>query len=92
MFCGIFMLIFAVLFETPCLPSSGMGWFGVIFLSIFCTGLSFIVQTVIIICGVFGVSLFSGLSLPLVAKGNFEMWMNGICCGIIYGSITYSSD
>ena len=53
---------------------------------------SFIVQTVIIICGVFGVSLFSGLSLPLVAKGNFEMWMNGICCGIIYGSITYSSD
>ena len=46
MFCGIFMLIFAVLFETPCLPSSGMGWFGVIFLSIFCTGLSFIVQTV----------------------------------------------
>lgn len=46
MFCGIFMLIFAVLFETPCLPSSGMGWFGVVFLSIFCTGLSFIVQTV----------------------------------------------
>lgn len=46
MFCGIFMLIFAVLFETPCFPSSGMGWFGVVFLSIFCTGLSFIVQTV----------------------------------------------
>ncbi|MBQ9059574.1 MAG: DMT family transporter [Firmicutes bacterium] len=46
MFCGIFMLILAVLFEQPCLPSSGMGWFGVIFLSIFCTGVSFIAQSV----------------------------------------------
>lgn len=45
-FTGIFMLILACVFETPCLPSSGMGWFGVIFLSIFCTGVSFIVQTI----------------------------------------------
>ncbi|MBQ9016298.1 MAG: DMT family transporter [Firmicutes bacterium] len=46
LFCGIFMLVLAFLFETPCPPSSGMGWFGVIFLAIFCTGVSFIAQSV----------------------------------------------
>ena len=29
----------------PTAPATGMGWFAVIFLSIFCTGLSFIVQS-----------------------------------------------
>ena len=44
LFTGIFMIVLAFIFETPCTPSSGMGWFGVCFLAIFCTGVSFIVQ------------------------------------------------
>ena len=43
---------------------------------------SFVIQTMVIVCGVFGVSLFSGLSLPMVAAGNFEMLMNSICMAI----------
>ena len=45
LFTGIFMLLLAFLFEDPCMPASGMGWFSMIFLAIFCTGLSFIVQS-----------------------------------------------
>ena len=45
LFCGLYMLILALLFEQPTAPATGMGWFAVIFLSIFCTGLSFIVQS-----------------------------------------------
>ena len=45
LFCGLYMLILAILFEDPAAPASGMGWFAVIFLSIFCTGVSFIVQS-----------------------------------------------
>ena len=45
LFCGLYMLILAFLFEQPTAPATGMGWFAVIFLSIFCTGLSFIVQS-----------------------------------------------
>lgn len=46
MFTGLFMIALAFLFETPCLPSSAGGWFGVAFLSIVCTGVSFIVQSI----------------------------------------------
>ena len=45
LFTGLFMLVLSILFGEPCTPSSGMGWFAVIFLSIFCTGVSFIVQS-----------------------------------------------
>ena len=44
LFTGLFMLILTLLFETPCLPQTGMCWFGVIFLSVFCTGACFIAQ------------------------------------------------
>lgn len=46
LFTGILMAILAFLFETPCLPASAGGWFGVIFLSIVCTGISFITQSI----------------------------------------------
>ena len=42
---GAFNLLFAFMFEQPHLPSSNNVWFAVIFLSIFCTGIAFIVQT-----------------------------------------------
>ena len=44
LFTGIFMLILMLLFETPCLPESRGCWFGVVFLSVFCTGLCFVAQ------------------------------------------------
>lgn len=44
LFTGIFMTVLMLLFETPCLPRSGGCWFGVIFLSVFCTGVCFIAQ------------------------------------------------
>lgn len=53
---------------------------------------SFIIQTIVIVLGVFGVSLFSGLSLPLVAKGNFEMFVNGICIAIMLIALGDSND
>ena len=46
LFTGLFMLILTLIFETPCLPQSGKCWFGVIFLSLFCTGLCFIIQNI----------------------------------------------
>ncbi|MDE7121325.1 MAG: hypothetical protein K2O42_04105, partial [Oscillospiraceae bacterium] len=48
---------------------------------------SFMIQTIVIVWGVFGVSLFSGLSLPLVASGNFEMFLNSICTAVIFISV-----
>ena len=43
---GIFTLILAFIFETPHLPTQPIYWGSVLFLSIFCTGLAFIVQCV----------------------------------------------
>lgn len=43
-FCGIYQLIVSVAIERPVLPETPRVWMAVIFLSIFCTGLSFIVQ------------------------------------------------
>ena len=40
------MLAMSFLFETPHLPSNGTIWGSVIFLSVFCTGVAFIVQAV----------------------------------------------
>lgn len=54
--------------------------------------ISFIIQTIVIVLGVFGVSLFSGLSLPLVAKGNFEMFVNGFCVAIMLIALGDSND
>ncbi|MEG0156791.1 MAG: DMT family transporter, partial [Anaerovoracaceae bacterium] len=45
-FCGTLCLITAVLTETPKLPESKGVIFSVIFLSVFCTGIAFIVQAV----------------------------------------------
>lgn len=45
-FTGVFMLVLAFLFEEPHFPSNPATWGSVIFLSIFCTGLAFIVQTI----------------------------------------------
>jgi drug/metabolite transporter (DMT)-like permease len=44
LFTGLFMLVLSLIFGTPCLPQSGACWFGVIFLSVFCTGFCFIAQ------------------------------------------------
>lgn len=43
---GFFNLILAFIFETPHLPSQGAYWGPVLFLSIFCTGVAFIVQCI----------------------------------------------
>lgn len=43
---GVLMTIFAFIFETPVLPKTGKCAFAVIFLSLFCTGLAFIVQAI----------------------------------------------
>ena len=45
-FTGLFMLILSLIFEEPCLPSSGVGWGSAIFLAVFCTGVAFIVQAI----------------------------------------------
>ena len=44
LFTGLFMLILSLIFGDPCLPRSGGCWFGVFFLSVFCTGVCFIAQ------------------------------------------------
>lgn len=44
-FTGLYNLIFSFLVETPALPHSAQVWSAVLFLSIFCTGVAFIVQT-----------------------------------------------
>ena len=43
---GLFMLILAVIFETPHFPATPKVWASAIFLSVFCTGVAFIVQAV----------------------------------------------
>lgn len=43
-FTGLFNLLIAVFAETPTLPHTPKTWTAVLFLSIFCTGLAFIVQ------------------------------------------------
>ncbi|WP_161874828.1 DMT family transporter [Ihubacter sp. rT4E-8] len=43
---GAFMLALSLIFETPHLPSTPGIWGSVIFLSLFCTGLAFIVQAI----------------------------------------------
>ncbi len=45
-FTGIFMLILSLLTEKPMLPQSPKIWSAVIVLSVFCTGMAFIVQVV----------------------------------------------
>lgn len=45
-FTGLFNLILALIVEEPKLPSTLDVWGAVLFLSIFCTGLAFIIQTV----------------------------------------------
>ncbi|MGN0658618.1 MAG: DMT family transporter [Emergencia sp.] len=43
---GVYMLILSFIFETPHLPTTPSIWGAVIFLSLFCTGVAFIVQAV----------------------------------------------
>lgn len=45
LFVCLINLVLMGLFEKPSLPSSGLSWFAIIFLSVFCTGLAFILQT-----------------------------------------------
>jgi drug/metabolite transporter (DMT)-like permease len=45
-FAGLYQLIISFLIETPRLPTTPKVWISVIVLSIFCTGLAFIIQTV----------------------------------------------
>lgn len=45
-FCGIYQLILSILVENPHFPSTVKVWVSVLVLSIFCTGISFVVQTI----------------------------------------------
>ncbi|TQR17921.1 DMT family transporter [Psychrobacillus soli] len=45
-FAGLFGLVFSFIFETPTLPGSTKGWFAILALSILCSALGFILQTV----------------------------------------------
>lgn len=45
-FTGLYMLVLAFIFENPHLPGSQAVWVGTIFLSLFCTGLAFVVQAI----------------------------------------------
>jgi drug/metabolite transporter (DMT)-like permease len=45
-FTGLFGLIFSLIFETPTFPSSTIGWFSILALSILCSALGFILQIV----------------------------------------------
>ncbi|MBQ3322242.1 MAG: DMT family transporter [Firmicutes bacterium] len=45
-FTGVWMLILALLLETPVLPQSTACWVSVGFLAIFCTGVAYIAQTI----------------------------------------------
>ena len=45
-FTGLWMLILSFIFEDPCLPETPACWVSVLFLSIFCTGVAFIVQAI----------------------------------------------
>ena len=46
LFTGLFMFALALIFEDIVPPQSGACWFGVIFLSIFCTGVAFVIQPI----------------------------------------------
>ena len=46
LFNGIFMLILALIFETPCAPQTMPVWLGTLFLLVFCTGIPTIVQCI----------------------------------------------
>lgn len=43
---GLFQLILAFVLEKPAVPTTNEVWFSVLFLSIFCTGIVFIIQTI----------------------------------------------
>lgn len=45
-FTGLFMLILSAIFEKPALPTAPGVWASLLFLTIFCTGIAFIVQAV----------------------------------------------
>jgi drug/metabolite transporter (DMT)-like permease len=45
-FTGLFMLISALIFETPSIPAHPETWAALIFLTVFCTGIAFVVQAV----------------------------------------------
>lgn len=45
-FTGVWMLILALLFEEPTLPQTAGCWASTVFLSVFCTGVAFIMQTI----------------------------------------------
>lgn len=45
-FVGVYALIFSFIFESPALPPTAPSWLIVVTLSVFCTGVAFIVQTV----------------------------------------------
>jgi drug/metabolite transporter (DMT)-like permease len=45
-FTGLFMLILTLIFETPNLPERPGTWAALIFLTVFCTGIAFVVQAV----------------------------------------------
>lgn len=45
-FAGVYAIIFSFIFEGPVLPATVSSWLIVITLSVFCTGVAFIVQTV----------------------------------------------
>ncbi len=45
-FSGMYQLILSILTEKPHFPSSNKVWISIIVLSIFCTGLSFVIQTI----------------------------------------------
>ena len=46
LFTGLFMLVLALMFEDIVPPQSGACWASVVFLSIFCTGVAFVVQPI----------------------------------------------
>jgi drug/metabolite transporter (DMT)-like permease len=45
-FAGLFGLVFSLLFETPGFPGDTKGWVAILALSIVCSGLGFILQTI----------------------------------------------
>jgi drug/metabolite transporter (DMT)-like permease len=45
-FTGLFMLVLAPIFETPHMPVRAQTWAALIFLTVFCTGIAFVVQAV----------------------------------------------
>ncbi|MDO5712823.1 MAG: DMT family transporter [Tissierellia bacterium] len=44
--CGLLNVIAAFIWESPILPSSGKIWAATLFLSVFCTGMAFVVQAI----------------------------------------------